>query len=135
LKKGVYLLKNARIYLKNNVINNILLFLVTVFAGVLSVKNISLIESILDKGIVAANGLELNRNMILFLIVSISLFLLNIILSVLDTTTYWKGCTNFIDHTISKVFLADYIQMFFKKDSSKLWTDINISTSYICMYL
>ena len=127
-------MKNVRIYLKNNIINNILLFLVTVFIGVLSVKNISFTESILDKGIVAANSSELSRNMILFLIVSISLFLLNIISSVLDTITYWKGCTNFIDHTISKVFLADYVQMFLKKDSSKLWTDINMSTSYICIY-
>ncbi|WIV13846.1 ABC transporter ATP-binding protein [Proteiniborus sp. MB09-C3] len=127
-------MKNARIYLKNNIINNILLFLVTVSVGVLSVKNISLIESILDKVIAAANSSELNRNMILFLIASISLFLLNIILSVLKTVTYWKGCTNFIDNTLSKVFSADYVQLFLKKDSSKLWTDINLSTSYICMY-
>ncbi len=127
-------MKNARIYLKSNIINNILLFLVTVSVAVLSVKNISLIENILDKGILAEISSELNRNMILFLIASISLFLLNIILPVIDTITYWKGCTNFIDHTISKVFSADYIQTFLKKDSSKLWTDINNSTSYICMY-
>lgn len=130
----MYLLKNARIYLKNNIINNILLFLVTVSVGVLSVKNISLIENILDKGILAANSSELNRDMILFLIASISLILLNIALPVLKTATYWTGCTNFIDQTISKVFSADYVQMFLKKDSSKLWTDINLSTSYICMY-
>lgn len=126
-------MRNVKIYLKNNIINNILLFLATVFVGVLSVKNISLIESILDKGILA-NSLNLNRNMILFVIASISILLLNIILSVLKTTTYWKGCTNFIDYTILKVFSADYIQMFLKKDSSKLWTDINLSTSYLCTY-
>lgn len=127
-------MKNVKLYLKNNIINNIVLFLITVLIGVISVKNISLIEGIIDKGIVAANSSYLTRNMILFLIVSISLFLLNIILRVLQSSTYWKGCTNFIDYTITKVFSADYEKMFQKKDSSKIWTDINLSTSSICSY-
>lgn len=125
---------NYKIYLHKNLKSNILLFLVTVLIGVLSVYNISLVKDIINEGIIRNNNLLLNEYVIKLVIISIVLLLLKIALPVLKNITYWKGITNFIEVIVSKVFKADYNKMFLKKDNSKLWTDINLSTSFTCMY-
>ena len=127
-------MKKYKIYLNKNIKYNIILFLVTVSIGVLSVISISLIKDIINEGIIGKNNVVLHKNMIQIIIIAAVLLLLNLVLPVLKNIAYWKGMTNFIDVMISRVFKADYSKMFIKKESSKLWTDINMSTSYTCMY-
>ena len=127
-------MKKYKIYFRKNIINNISLLLLTTAIGLLSIFNISLLRSIVNEGILGGNISLLNRNIFLFLIFSIVLLLLNTGSQVLKNFTFWKGTTNFVDEVISKVFKADYRKMFLKKDSSMLWTEINMSTSFMGMY-
>lgn len=121
-------MNTRKIYLKNNIIGNIVIMLLPILTGLVAFKISDQAKIIFNEAIMKNNLSMFEENIITFILLYISLFALSVIKSILRSYVQWKGNKNLAMFSVDKLLKTDY-DYFIKNNSASMWTDINSSSS------
>lgn len=122
-----------KVYLKNNIISNALVIILSILTGFVALKISEQVKLIFNEAIVKNNLAIFEQNILFIVLLYIMMFFLNLSNNVLENYINWNGKKNLAMFSLDKLTKTKYTY-FLKNNSASTWTDIGMSADRVASY-
>ncbi len=122
-----------KIYLKGNILFNVLFVLLSLSIGLISFKLTALIKVLYNKGILENKTEIFIKNFSVFIIIILLITIIKFLSHILSYKIHWGGMKNIKVALFSKVLSNDYSYVL-ESNPSGIWNDINLFSFELSKY-